>query len=220
MTIPSVRIRTAATGGALLAAAAATLAMAPAAPASGGAHAVAEPDTIGVIGTGRAPGARGFVRITSTPSPYTLSITASGHILFDLEFVIEGLLDPAPLGGDTYVAWVATPQLDVYQRIGPLEDHARVRGSTDLNKWLAIVTVENGPGGEKPAGAIVAHGLSPSGRLQSFQGHELFDGPKIGAADAGAPLLAVVGHEFVDGSPFAVQYTFADGTSVTRRAPR
>lgn len=178
-----------------------------------------EPDTIGLIGTARASGARGFVRITSTPSPFIMTMTASGHLVLDLEFVVEGLLDPAPLGGDTYVAWVASPQLDTYQRIGPLEDRARARGSTDLNKWLAVITVENGPGGEKPAGPIVAHGLSPSGRLQSFQGHELFNGPKIGDAEnAASPLLAVVAHTFVDEAPDAVRYTFADGRTVTRRA--
>lgn len=192
-------------------------AMTPAAPPH--ARPLLEPDTIGLTGTARASGARGFVRITSTPAPFAVSITASGHIVLDLEFVVEGLLDPAPLGGDTYVAWVASPQLDTYRRIGPLESHARARGSTDLNKWLAIITVENGPGGERPAGPIVAHGLSPSGRLQSFQGHELFNGPKIGAADAPpGRLLAVVDHEFIDASPLAVRYTLADGSKVTRRA--
>jgi hypothetical protein len=203
-----------------LAAAAAALtllpAMTPAPPRS--APATLEPDTIGLIGTARASGARGYVRITSTPSPFTMSVTAAGNLVLTLDFVIEGLLDPAPLGGDTYVAWVASPQLDTYRRIGPLEANARVRGSTDLPKWLAVITVETGPGGERPAGPIVVHGLSPSGRLQSFQGHELFNGPKIGAAGP-APALRVVNHTFVDDAPDAIRYTFADGSVVTRRAP-
>lgn len=175
-----------------------------------------EADTIGLRGTARASGALGFVRITSTPAPFTMSVNRDGHLLLDLEFVVEGLLDPTPLGGDTYVAWVASPQLDTYQRIGPLEGNARARGRTDLNKWLAVVTVETGGGGEKPAGPIVAHGLSPSGRLQSFQGHELFDGPKIGAAEPVA--RTIVAQEIVSDAPLIVRYTFADGSTGTRRA--
>lgn len=174
------------------------------------------PDTIGLIGTARASGASGHVKIMSTPAPFTMSVTKDGALLLDLEFVVEGLLDPAPLGGDTYVAWVASPQLDTYQRIGALEGNARARGSTDLNKWLAVVTVETGQGGEKPAGPIVAHGLSPSGRLQSFQGHELFDGPKIGA-DTRAERT-IVAQEIVTDAPLVVRYTLADGSTALRRA--
>ncbi len=193
------------------------LSSAPAAePAS---HApVLEPDTIGLIGTARATGARGFVRITSTPAPFVMSVAANGDPRLDLEFVVNGLLDPTPLGGDTYVAWVASPQLDVYERIGPLESHARARGSTTLPKWLAIVTVENGPGGEKPSGPIVAHGLSPSGRLQSFQGHELFNGPKIG--DAGQTPLprTIESWQIVNDQPLTIRYHLAGGGTVTRTA--
>lgn len=187
------------------------------APADG-AHAsvVQEPDTIGLIGTARASGARGHVRITSQPTPFTFSVTVDGNLLLDLDFVVEGLLDPAPLGGDTYVAWVASPQLDTYQRIGPLENHARASGSTHLNKWLAIVTVENGTGGERPAGPIVAHGLSPSGRLQSFQGHELFNGPKIGAAET--LHGRVVAQQILADAPLTLRLRLADGREAIRRA--
>jgi hypothetical protein len=178
----------------------------------------AEPDTIGLIGTARASGARGHVRITSTPSPFTLSVTVEGNPILDLDFRVEGLLDPAPLGGDTYVVWVASPQLDRYQRIGVLENNSRATGSTSLPKWLAVVTVERGEGGERPAGPIVLHGLSPSGRLQSFQGHELFDGPKIGAAVPPPATLAVAAVEIVADAPLAVRYTLADGRTVLRRA--
>jgi len=174
------------------------------------------PDTIGLRGTARAPGAIGHISLTSTPAPFTMSVSRDGHLLLDLEFIIGGLLDPAPLGGDTYVAWVASPQLDAYERIGPLENHARVRGTTGLNKWLAVITVENGEGGERPAGAIVAGGLSPSGRLRSFQGHELFDGPKIGFN--ATVERTIVSQEIVSDVPLTVRYTFADGTMATRRA--
>lgn len=174
------------------------------------------PDTIGLRGSARAPAALGHVNITSTPAPFTMSVNRDGNLLLDLEFVIEGLLDPAPLGGDTYVAWVASPQLDTYQRIGPLEGNARARGTTDLNKWLAVITVENGAGGDRPAGAIVAHGLSPSGRMQSFQGHELFDGPKIGADTR--VERAIVAQEILSDQPLTVRFTLADGSTVTRRA--
>lgn len=178
----------------------------------------AEPDTIGLLGTARASGARGFVRITSMPAPFNLTVTAAGDPVLDLEFIVEGLLDPAPLGGDRYVVWVASPQLDRYERIGTLENHARARGSTSLPKWLAIVTVETGESGDRPAGPIVMHGLSPSGRLQSFQGHELFDGPKIGDTSPASGLLAVIDIHIVAERPLAVRFTLEDGRTVERRA--
>jgi hypothetical protein len=69
-------------------------------------------DTIGLAATASAPGARGYVRLAHAPSPFTVAVGVDGHLIYDLAIETTGLLDPAPLGGKVYVAWVASRALD------------------------------------------------------------------------------------------------------------
>jgi hypothetical protein len=172
-------------------------------------------DTIGLAATPSAPGAKGYVRLTHAPSPFSVSTTADGHLVYDLGIETTGLLDPAPLGGKVYVAWVASRALDRYERIGPLDGHARVTGRTAMDKFLVVITAEAGAVATAPTGPIVMHGMSPSGKLQSFQGHELFNGPVVG--DAGLDTAAIASYA-ITGPPIRVRYTLRDGRTVERTA--
>src|SRR5436853_6485872 len=71
---------------------------------------VASPDIDGVSGQlslGRAPG------------PFTVAVTAAGHIRYAPTMILSGLPAPASLGPYTrYVAWLATPVMYPVVRLG------------------------------------------------------------------------------------------------------
>jgi hypothetical protein len=172
-------------------------------------------DTIGLAATPSAPGAKGYVRLTHAPSPFTVAVGVDGPLVYDLAIETTGLLDPAPLGGKVYIAWVASRALDRYERIGVLDSHTRIDGRTAMDKFLVVITAEPSADAVAPAGPIVMHGMSPSGKLQSFQGHELFNGPVVG--DEALEAAAIASYVLAS-APLRVRYTLADGRTAERTA--
>ena len=124
--------------------------------------------------TSRARGAKGAGHLRIAQSPFGIALTADGHLVYDLEVTIEGLRAPRPSGG-TYVAWLTTPELDRFDKLGPVEPSGTFsyRVST-MNKFILLVSLEASEAVTKRAGPTVLRGVSPSGLMQNMESHELF----------------------------------------------
>ena len=127
--------------------------------------------------TSRARGAAGVGKLLPAHSPFGFALTAEGFPVYDLELNLRGLLPPPPsIPSATYVAWLTTPELDRTEKLGPVEPSGsfKFRVST-MNKFILMVTLEASADVVKRRGPIVLRGISPSGLMQSFASHELFD---------------------------------------------
>jgi FtsP/CotA-like multicopper oxidase with cupredoxin domain len=148
---------------------------------------------IELLPTGAVAGAKGAVYLAPGRSPFGISVTADGTAVYDLAIAVDGLPDPASLGGDRYVAWAAAPTLSPVFRLGEIgggEGGAEPApiGTVVLDKFLVVVTAEAAvaggdadPAAEGWRGPIVLRGTSPSMRLQP---HEL---PSLLAAGLAFP---------------------------------
>lgn len=128
--------------------------------------------------TSRARGAKGAGHLRIAQSPFGIALTADGHLVYDLEVTIEGLRAPRPSGGrggGTYIAWLTTPELDRFDKLGPVEPSGTFsyRVST-MNKFILLVSLEASEAVTKRAGPTVLRGVSPSGLMQNMESHELF----------------------------------------------
>ena len=136
-----------------------------------------------LLPTGAVSGARGAVYLAPGRSPFGVSVTADGTAVYDLAIAVQGLPDPASVGGDRYAAWAVAPPLSPVFRLGEIgEGNAGAEpvpiGTVALDKFLVVVTAEkDAPAGEEAVssrdrwqGLIVLRGTSPSMRLQP---HEL-----------------------------------------------
>lgn len=128
-------------------------------------------------GTARARGVEGVGRLELAWSPFGVAVTHDGHLVYDLEVQITGLREASSLGPfQAYVAWIATPDLARLEKLGALggDGVLETRVST-MNKFIFLVTAERSADVTDRTGPIVARGVSPSGLLQSFGQHELFN---------------------------------------------
>lgn len=127
--------------------------------------------------TSRARGAAGYGELLPAPSPFGFAVTAEGFPVYDLALHLEGLRPPPAAPPEAaYVAWLTTPALDRTEKLGVVDPSGSFafRVST-MNKFILMVTLEATPGVAKRRGPIVLRGVSPSGLMQSFASHELFD---------------------------------------------
>ncbi|QXD13953.1 hypothetical protein GQ464_010835 [Rhodocaloribacter litoris] len=151
-------------------------------PTAGTAPAPCTPDPgppeyyrIDLVSTKRLPGtraARGAGYVTFAKSPFGIAVTPEGHYVYDLRVAVERL-PPSTQG--VYVAWVATPALDVVERLGPLDANGTAKGRVHFNKFLVFITLE--PSAEPAArwtGPVVLRGLSKSGFMHTMAGHGPF----------------------------------------------
>ena len=126
---------------------------------------------IELVPTRRVPAARlatGVAHLTFRESPFGIAVSATGHYRYDVELVVDNLRPPE---SGRYVAWLSTPDLKNVVRLGPLTE--RVRGQTDWNKFLVIVTLEDPAPPDQPRwqGPVVMRGLSRSGLMHTMAGH-------------------------------------------------
>jgi hypothetical protein len=124
-----------------------------------------------------APNARGEARLIPNGSPFGIGVTVDGHASYGIRIRAENLPRPDSLGRFTsYVAWVATPDLKQWIRLGVARSGTTTVGPVELNKFLLVITAEADSAAQEHAGPTVLHGTSPSGWLQSFLTHPLFRG--------------------------------------------
>ncbi len=117
----------------------------------------------------------GTADLAVAPSPFDVTLTPDGHLLYDITVSTVGL--PRPGAGATqYVAWVATADLVDAQLIGVLDANGKASGHVSYNKFIVVVSAEHGPPGKHWAGPIVMSGFSPSTYLENYSGKELYNG--------------------------------------------
>ena len=127
--------------------------------------------------TSRSRGVSGTGYLRIAPSPFDVAVTPSGKLIYNLELSINGLLPASSLGAyTTYVVWITTPKLDRTEKLGALKENSTFKATiSSMNKFILIVTAEASAEVEKRSGPVVLRGFSPSGLLDAFQNHELFN---------------------------------------------
>jgi suppressor of ftsI len=164
-------------------------------------------------------GGTGRVSLTWAPSPFGVSVSPDGHMVYSLTLVLNGLPAPRTLGPyDTYVAWVAeplfgtpaayntTPEVRDYadrvrwtfrseQKLGVVANGATDCGPVALDKFLVLITAEESGSVSERRGYVVFRGYSPSTRLQAG-GHTMlsaglqFDPDRLPPVQESGPVHA------------------------------
>ena len=127
--------------------------------------------------TSRARQATGVGELKPAASPFGFAVTAQGFPVYDLELRLQGLRTPESLGSTgSYVVWLVTPELDRTEKLGSVDPAGtfQFRVST-MNKFILVVSLEASSDVTKRSGPVMLRGISPSGLMQSFASHELFD---------------------------------------------
>lgn len=137
----------------------------------------AAPHRVQLQGTGRAPGASGWMDLRFAASPYGVAVTEDGSYRYRLAVHVESA---PPSAGRTLVAWAATPNLDRHVNLGALGEDRSVEGEVSWNKFLVFVTAESSADVERWQGPILLTGTSPSGNMHTMAGHGIFEQHGIG----------------------------------------
>jgi hypothetical protein len=126
-----------------------------------------------------APDASGQARLVYAASPFGVAVTADGRGRYDIQVKAAGLPAPSTVGSGfrAYVAWVATPDLAQWRRVGTITNGKSTVGPAEFNKFLFVVTAESSATPAAHHGPTILHGNSPSAWLQNFMTHPLFRGP-------------------------------------------
>ncbi|MDE2997215.1 MAG: hypothetical protein OXT73_10865 [Bacteroidota bacterium] len=140
---------------------------------------LADPDyyRIDLVTTRKVSGARlaeGFGEVTYASSPFGVSVSPSGTYLMDIHVKV----DKVRLAEDKILAaWVTTPNLDRIVSLGALDENLQVKGQTDFNKFLLVVTLEPADQviGDMWTGPVVVRGMSRSGLMHTMAGHGPFE---------------------------------------------
>jgi hypothetical protein len=124
--------------------------------------------------TSEARGAAGSGFLYPAPSPTGIAVTQDGHLTYDVEVTFSGLGQPGQV--THYIAWIAEPTLIKVFNLGEVTNGTKRFPNISLNKIILLITLENSAKPAARSGPIVLRGISPSGLLQSFVGHDLFSG--------------------------------------------
>lgn len=135
------------------------------------------PMDIALFATPKAPAAQGVAKLVYASSPFGVAVTEDGRARYDVRVTASGLPKPSAIGAySAYVAWEVTPDLSTWVRLGTVSNGTSVVGSTEMNKFLFVITAEPSATQGQHSGPTILHGTSPSGWLQSFLTHPLFRG--------------------------------------------
>jgi len=133
------------------------------------------PYDVPLFNTARTAKTTGVAKLFYASSPFGVAVTVDGVDRYDIRINIKGMPAPASLGPyKAYVAWQVTTDLSKWKRLGPVRNGANVVGTTDLNKFLLVITAEASATPDTHHGPIVLHGTSPSGWLENFLTHDAF----------------------------------------------
>ncbi len=133
------------------------------------------PYDVPLFNTPRTASSTGLARLVYASSPFGIAVTVDGVDRYDVRLNIKGMPAPSSLGPyKAYVAWQVTTDLSKWKRLGPVRNGTTVVGTTDLNKFLLVITAEASATSDTHHGPIVLHGTSPSGWLENFLTHDAF----------------------------------------------
>jgi suppressor of ftsI len=92
--------------------------------------------------------------------PFTIGVTADGRSRYTLVGSISG---KPP--NRTWIAWVASPQMDTVIKLGDVSQRGFVGHGVALNKFVVLVTEERNRRARAPSHRLILRGQSPSTRL-------------------------------------------------------
>jgi hypothetical protein len=124
--------------------------------------------TKNIPGTGLATGT--VEASVSGASPFSVALGDDGSYEYDLALRLDRMRPPRE---GRLVAWVTTPDIDLIERMGALDDNLVATGSVSWNQYIVVVTLEaeDDPASDRWAGPIVFRGMSRSGMLHTMVGH-------------------------------------------------
>lgn len=127
--------------------------------------------TRNVPGTGQATGK---AIVSFKANPFGISITKDGSYQHQLDIQLEKVNTPK---NGHLVAWITTPTLDKVKKIGALNKEMYVRGTSEWNKYIVVITLEEELSDRKKMweGPIAFRGLSKSGFMHTMAGHGPFE---------------------------------------------
>ena len=118
----------------------------------------------------RAVGVRsgvGRVELGRAAGPFTVDASADGHLRYTPAITLSDLPQPSSLGRyAAYVAWVASPTMDVIQRLGVVRNGRTVLPAISLDKFIVLISAEESANATDMRGRLMLRGMSPSTRLQ------------------------------------------------------
>ena len=115
--------------------------------------------------------AKGYAVMRPVMSPFGVDVDRHGYHQYELEFVIEGLPEPAEIGDyEQYLAWVTTPQFYPVKKLGKVGNGRTVSGEVAFNMFTVLVSAEPAGSHAERKGRLVLRGMSPSSLME---GHDL-----------------------------------------------
>ncbi len=119
---------------------------------------------IDLTATERGGGASGVVSLEYIPGPFTVPVTVDGHYRYAPRIKLRGL--PRAPAGASYVAWGASPTMDVIQRLGLVTNGVNRAAEIALDRFLVLISAEASPVSAAPRGPVLLRGESPSNRMR------------------------------------------------------
>lgn len=119
---------------------------------------------IDLSATERGGAAAGTVALEYIPGPFTVPVTVDGHYRYAPRITLRGL--PRAPAGTSYVAWAASPALDVIARLGPVTNGVNRAAEIGLDRFLVLISAEASPVPAAPRGPVLLRGESPSNRMR------------------------------------------------------
>ena len=116
------------------------------------------------------PGLRrlsGAVELHLAPSPFTVTVTAEGILVYEPVIALHSLPDPSTLGPyAAYVAWATTPNFVDEVNLGAVREGRTPVGRITFNQFVILITAERSGDVRARSGPIVMRALSPSWLIQ------------------------------------------------------
>jgi hypothetical protein len=133
----------------------------------------AGPTVVEMAPTRRAGRARAAYALRFPATAFGVAVSGAGHYVYDVEVTAEGLTGGGP-SGRVYLAWVATPQLDEWIKLGPVADDQPATGEVAWNRFIVFVTAEEAADARAWSQEFYFSALSPSSRMHTMVGHGPF----------------------------------------------
>jgi suppressor of ftsI len=137
---------------------------------------------IDLTATQRGGAASGVVALEYIPGPFTVPVTIDGHYRYAPRITLRGL--PQSPAGTSFVAWAASPALDVVQRLGVVTNGDNTVREIALDRFLVLISAEGTPRSSEPRGPILLRGESPSNRMRPPELYQLSLGAVMPPAES------------------------------------
>ncbi len=143
-----------------------------------GTHSAPALHCIRLIPTAKAAGASGVMKLVLARSPFGLTLTEDGRVVYDIRLELARLRRRPDV---VYVAWATTPDLSQRKNLGVIGEDLTVTGQADWNRFMVLVTAESTADLETWRGPILLTAISPSGWMQTMAGEEIFGNNELPA---------------------------------------